>query len=121
MLIIMPMIILAMAVLSFLTFQNSKSLINREIDNKMRYQLSSTTEHIQTELTSHLKIPQTLARAMEATGDHIEQETVIAMIMKYLSTNSDTFGVGVWYEANQFKSYVNYLRPAIRWMKHPQD
>ena len=107
----MPMIILAMAVLSFLTYQNSKALINREIDNKMRYQLSSTAEHIQTELTAHLKIPQTLARAMEATGDHIEQETVIDMIMKYLSTNNDTFGVGVWFEANQFKSYVNYFGP----------
>lgn len=111
MLIIMPMVILAMVVLSLFTYENSKSLINREIENKMQYQLSSTSEYIETQLTAHLKIPETLARAVEVTGDYIEQETIIEMIMKYLSTNADTFGIGVWYEPKQFKSYVEYFGP----------
>ncbi|WP_373229347.1 methyl-accepting chemotaxis protein [Cohnella sp.] len=111
MLIIMPMIIAAMAVLSIFTYQNSKALINREIESKMQHQLSSTTEYIETQLTAHSKIPETLARALEATGDHIEQEVIIDMIMKYLSTNTDTFGVGVWYEPKQYKKHIEYFGP----------
>lgn len=111
MLIILPMIIVAMIVLSIFTYQNSKALINREIESKIQYQLSSTTEYIETQLTAHSKIPETLARALEATGDHIEQEVIIDMIMKYLSTNEDTFGVGVWYEPKQYKKHMEFFGP----------
>lgn len=111
MLIIMPMVVVAMVVLSIFTYQNSKALINREIESKMQHQLSATTEYIEKQLTAHSKIPETLARALEATGDHIEQEVIIDMIMKYLSTNEDTFGVGVWYEPKQYKKHMDYFGP----------
>ncbi|WP_123043306.1 methyl-accepting chemotaxis protein [Cohnella candidum] len=111
MLIVLPVVVAAMAALSAITYQNSKTLINREIESKMQQQLDATIQSIQTRLTAHAKIPETLARAVEASADHIEQEALIDMIMKFLSANADTFGVGVWFEPRQYKQYLEYFGP----------
>jgi len=105
------MIIMAMIVLSMLTYHYAESLLHQEISTKVENQLSTVTALIEGELAAHAKSPVTLARAIEATADHIEQEAMIDIIMKFLSSNDETFGVGVWFEPGQYKSYMEYFGP----------
>lgn len=112
--IILPMIILAMMLLSWFTYINSEGLINREIDTKMQYLLDSTIHEMQTKLTAHLKLPVTLARTIESAGDVISKDTqgkdaLYKMIQQYLTTNDETFGIGVWYEPYQYKKYLKFF------------
>ncbi|WP_410511327.1 methyl-accepting chemotaxis protein [Paenibacillus sp. BR2-3] len=103
---ILPMLLLAMALLSGFTYFSSKELMNQEIDTKMQYLLNATIEQMQNKLTAHLKLPETLARTMESTGDQISKDTMYSLIGKYLTTNEETFGIGVWYEPYQYKKYL---------------
>jgi methyl-accepting chemotaxis protein len=105
---ILPWLILSMFVLSALSYSYSKNIINAEIQDKMEYQLSSTINNMQTILTAHSKIPESLARTIEPVGDKIDKGKYFQIIQGLLSTNSDTFGVGIWYEPYQYKKYLQY-------------
>ncbi|WP_307445358.1 MULTISPECIES: methyl-accepting chemotaxis protein [unclassified Paenibacillus] len=102
------MLILSMFVLSALSYSYSKQMINAEIQDKMAYQLNATINNMQTILTAHSKIPESLARTIEPVGDKIDKGKYFQIIQGLLSTNPDTFGVGIWYEPYQYKNYLQY-------------
>ncbi|KRE69691.1 methyl-accepting chemotaxis protein [Paenibacillus sp. Soil750] len=105
---ILPMLILSMFALSALSYSYSKNIINAEIQDKMAYQLNATINNMQTILTAHSKIPESLARTIEPVGDKIDKGKYFQIIQGLLSTNPDTFGVGIWYEPYQYKNYLQY-------------
>ncbi|MDQ0877447.1 methyl-accepting chemotaxis protein [Paenibacillus sp. V4I3] len=105
---ILPLLILSMFVLSALSYSYSKQMINAEIQDKMAYQLNATINNMQTILTAHSKIPESLARTIEPVGDKIDKGKYFQIIQGLLSTNPDTFGVGIWYEPYQYKNYLQY-------------
>ncbi|CAN7758475.1 methyl-accepting chemotaxis protein [Paenibacillus sp. LjRoot56] len=105
---ILPMLILSMFTLSALSYSYSKNIINAEIQDKMAYQLNATINNMQTILTAHSKIPESLARTIEPVGDKIDKGKYFQIIQGLLSTNPDTFGVGIWYEPYQYKNYLQY-------------
>lgn len=49
-------------------------------------------------INSARKIPESLARTIEPVGDKIDKGKYFQIIQGLLSTNPDTFGVGIWYE-----------------------
>ena len=105
---ILPWLILSMFVLSALSYSYSKQIINAEIQDKMAYQLNATINNMQTILTAHSKIPESLARTIEPVGDKIDKGKYFQIIQGLLTTNPDTFGVGIWYEPYQYKNYLQY-------------
>ncbi|KRF06886.1 hypothetical protein ASG89_18770 [Paenibacillus sp. Soil766] len=105
---ILPWLILSMFVLFALSYSYSKQIINAEIQEKMEYQLNATINNMQTILTAHSKIPESLARTIEPVGDKIDKGKYFQIIQGLLSTNPDTFGVGIWYEPYQYKNYLQY-------------
>lgn len=105
---ILPWLLFSMFALSALSYNYSKQIINAEIQDKMAYQLSATINNMQTILTAHSKIPESLARTIEPVGDKIDKGKYFQIIQGLLSTNPDTFGVGIWYEPYQYKSYLQY-------------
>ncbi|WP_426452576.1 hypothetical protein ACP26L_11090 [Paenibacillus sp. S-38] len=74
----------------------------------MEYQLSSNIRSIQLILKAHSKIPESMARTIENVGMNLSKDNIFSIIEGLLSTNPDTFGVGVWYEPYQYKGYLKY-------------
>jgi len=105
---ILPWLILSIFILSTLSYRYSKNLINAEIQEKMEYKLSSTINSIQTLLTAHSKIPESMARSIEVIGTDVDKDKYYSIIQGLLTINPDTFGVGVWYEPYQYKKYLKY-------------
>lgn len=105
---ILPWLIVSLFVLSAGSYNFSKHMINAEIEGKMEYQLQATINNMQTLLTAHSKIPESLARTIEPVGDKIDKGKYFQIIQGLLTTNPDTFGVGIWYEPYQYKSYLQY-------------
>jgi methyl-accepting chemotaxis protein len=105
---ILPWLIVSLFVLSAGSYNYSKHMINAEIEGKMEYQLQATINNMQTLLTAHSKIPESLARTIEPVGDKIDKGKYFQIIQGLLTTNPDTFGVGIWYEPYQYKSYLQY-------------
>ena len=71
---LLPLIILSMLILSAISYQTSKNLINDEIDKQMNEKLDSTVSSIEKSLTNHSKIPVTLARTVEVVGNTMDKE-----------------------------------------------
>ncbi|NRF93793.1 methyl-accepting chemotaxis protein [Paenibacillus frigoriresistens] len=105
---ILPWLIVSMFVLSAVSYNYSKHIINAQIEEKMEYQLHATINNMQTLLTAHSKIPESLARTIEPVGDKIDKGKYFQIIQGLLTTNPDTFGVGIWYEPYQYKNYLQY-------------
>ncbi|MBV7276394.1 methyl-accepting chemotaxis protein [Clostridium sp. PL3] len=108
---ILPVIIIGMIILSFLSYQSAKTLINKEIQDKMAYLLQQTNQGIEKELLKHAAIPATLARTVEAAGKSMTKEDYKALVQKSITTNEETFGAGIWFEPYKYKKDVKLYAP----------
>lgn len=108
---LLPLIILSMLLLSAISYQTSKNLINNEIDKQMNEKLDSTVSSIEKSLTNHSKIPVTLARTVEVVGNTMDKEQYVSMLKSYINSNDETLGAGVWFEPYKYKSDVKYFGP----------
>lgn len=109
--IFMPIMIAAMLLLSFVSYQTSKSYINKEIDSKMDYKIDHTITSIQMVLEKHRRIPESLARAVETIGTQATKEQYAALMEKFAMINDATFGAGVWFEPNKYAPDMKYFGP----------
>lgn len=107
----MPVLIAAMLLLSFISYQASKSYINKEIDNKMGYKLDHVITSIEMVLEKHRRVPESLARIVEVDGNQMTKEQYAALLGKFAMINDASFGAGVWFEPNKYDPAVKYFGP----------
>jgi methyl-accepting chemotaxis protein len=109
--IFLPIIMLSVFVLSLLAYSSSKQIINEEIDSKMTTLLDNNIANIEQDLTKHLKIAEAIAKTAEASHMSIKKENLLNLFDKLISSNEDTLGAGVWFEANRFDPSLKYFGP----------
>lgn len=110
---VLPCVIISMLVLSVLSYQNSKSIINNEINFKMDFKINHIVESIEKSLENHSRIPNTLARTIESVGLHMTKEEYQSILKKYAAINKDTFGDGVWFEPFKYEKDKKYFGPYV--------
>lgn len=107
----LPTILLGIIILSIISYYSSKVLINKQVDNTMHLQLSSNINKIETNLQKHGEIPATLARTVESSLNTMTKENFMSLVQKAPTTNSDTFGTGIWFEPYKYNSDLKYFAP----------
>lgn len=110
---VLPCVIISMLVLSILSYENSKSIINNEINNKMEFEINHVVESIEKRLANHSRIPNTLARTIESVGLHMTKEEYQSILKKYAAINKDTLGDGVWFEPFKYEKDKKYFGPYV--------
>jgi len=110
---ILPLVILTMAAMSYFSYMNSKNIINAEIENKMNFSINQTTESMKRILVEHSRIPELLARTVEATGTQLSKQQYIEIFKKVISANSNTLGAGIWYEPYAYSKDQKYFGPYV--------
>jgi Methyl-accepting chemotaxis protein len=108
---ILPVIIIGMILLAFLSYQNAKTLIDKEIQDKMAYLLQQTIQGIEKKLLKHAAIPATLSRTVEAADGSMTKENYAALVQKSITTNEETFGIGIWFEPYKYKKDIKLYAP----------
>jgi len=108
---IIPIVLISMLTLCVLSYDNSKMLINKEIENKMEYKLSGTVQEIEKNLLKHSQIATTLARSVEASSNTMTKENFKLLVQKAPLTNKDTYGTGIWFEPFKYKKDIKYFGP----------
>ncbi len=96
--IVLSLAVLGMLSISLLGYFYSKSIINDEISEKMKYQAAYITEGIDKRLLKHDQLAITLAKAVESFIASEDEDTYKSAIEKVLETNEDTYGSGIWFE-----------------------
>lgn len=108
---ILPLTILSMGVLALMSYENSKNIINDEINQKMQYQLNSMVESTQKILLKHRKVAETLAKTVESSNGILIKDNYNLLVQNFVKTNDETYGCGVWFEPNKFNPNEKYYGP----------
>lgn len=108
---ILPVVFLSICIVTMVSYINSKSIIKSEVDKKMENQLNAATETINKSLLKHAMVPETLAKAVEASYDTMTENNYISLVKGIVSQDKETYGGAVWFEPFRFKQDIKYFAP----------
>lgn len=108
---LLPATILSTMALTTISYLNSKSAIDKEVQHKMDNQLSFTISNLDTHLHEHEMLASTLAKTVESSYNVLTKDNFVSLVSKAPTSNADTFGTGVWFEPNVYKDGVKYFGP----------
>lgn len=100
--IMLPLTILSMMVLYFISYEISKSILNNEVDDKMNATIDGVLGTIQESLSQDSRIPEALARNIEVSGTQMTEDQYVSMLKRYSSMSDQVLGVGAFFEPDQY-------------------
>jgi methyl-accepting chemotaxis protein len=108
--IILPIMLITLLAIIGFSYLYSKSLINKELDQKMQQQLNSITGNIQTDLVAHSKLTESLVKTIEASNPNDLSLVQYQQIMsRNLEANKETFGLGVFFAPYKYNSASEFF------------
>ena len=126
---LIPMILVAMAALSFFGYQAARNAIESAAQNEMDLCLALATESIQKSLVQNRLVAESVARGVEAVRNHLntapagtgaeaavpqeDQEAAIyqELLTSVVGSNDETFGGGIWFEPYAYRAGQQYFSP----------
>ncbi len=112
-LLILPLVLATLVIMSYTSYQYSRSLINNEIQQKMDYNIGQTVESINRILVAHSRIPEVLARTVEASGSALSKDEYLEVLKRIITANEATLGAGIWYEPYAYAPDQPYFGPYV--------
>lgn len=108
---ILPVFLITFIAIGIFAYSNAKGTISTEIEEKMNHQLKESIYSIQTDLQRHGQIPASISRSVEALGKGMKKDNFVSITQNSISTNEDTFGLGIWYEPYKYDTTLKYFSP----------
>ncbi|MBU5590369.1 methyl-accepting chemotaxis protein [Clostridium sp. MSJ-4] len=108
---ILPVILISMFVMNYISYEKSKNIINEKIELSMESQLEGNINLIQKSLLEHEQIAESLAKVTQATKSSLSKEQYAEMLREVILTNKDTYGAGIWFEPYKYKDELKYFGP----------
>ncbi|WP_027963706.1 methyl-accepting chemotaxis protein [Halalkalibacillus halophilus] len=110
-LIFVPFMIIAIAILSYFSYSFAKSELEEQIDDKMDYLSNEVILEMDSRLIGHQRLGETLSSVVSSSGMEMDQSEYEDLFERFLNLNEDTFGMGVWYEPYSYESDEEYFGP----------
>ena len=121
---VVPLVIVAMVLLSAIGHQSAEKIIRSDAEREMAQSLEIANEYISGALANNQLVAETLARAVEVTHSQMEalqasQGVTYAMdeaiyhdiLTDFVASNDDTFGGGIWFEPYAHRADREYYSP----------
>ncbi|MBC3796042.1 methyl-accepting chemotaxis protein [Acetobacterium tundrae] len=84
---------------------------NQQIEEQMNLQLNNTIGNVEKSLDNHSKVVSSLSKTIGITGTQMSIQEYSDLLTQNVSLNSDTYGIGVWYDYNGYKPELKYFGP----------
>jgi len=110
---ILPVIILAMAVLTLLSALSSKKIIEEQISAHMNSELSAQTSQIENYLNSVSNMARVMGRVVETSYTSTKMPVYESMLGKVVMDNDLVLGSGLWFEPNVYDPAKKYMGPYV--------
>lgn len=110
---ILPAIVLAMVVLTVISANSSRNIINRQIQSYMSSELRAQIGDIQEYLDIVSNTATTLSRSVGSTYLTTDLKTYEQMLSKVISDNDLVLGSGIWFEPYAYDSMQEYVGPYV--------
>ncbi len=101
---IVPLLLLTMITLSWVSYHYSAQIIESEVNAKMAFQSDLTLKTFSASLNGPMAIGETIARFTEKGTASITKEQYSAFLQNVIPSNSLIVGAGVWFEPFAYKS-----------------
>ncbi|PWK06310.1 methyl-accepting chemotaxis protein [Tumebacillus permanentifrigoris] len=105
----LPLLLLVLAGSAGFSYQYSKTIIQAEVEDKLRQQVASASNDLEIRLEQHAKITEALARDVESVGMTLKKDQYVTLVRNAVRANDDTFGMGVWFDNFAFQKDLKYF------------
>ncbi|WP_025680376.1 methyl-accepting chemotaxis protein [Paenibacillus massiliensis] len=106
---LLPAFIITLLLVTGFSYWYSGQLIQDQIKQRMSSQLSDISGQISGRLNIHSKLPEVVARSVEGQSTTYTLEQYRSILTKVLASNSDSFGVGIYFEPFRYDSATEYF------------
>ncbi|MFC5470307.1 methyl-accepting chemotaxis protein [Cohnella suwonensis] len=109
MLTILPLVLLTLIGVSMVSYLNSRTMIQDQIERTMAEQLNGTIQQLDNRFIAHGKTAEVFARTIENFASEFSLDQYDAMIGNALQSNGDTFGLGIFFEPDRHEAGKKYV------------
>lgn len=109
--IVLPLVIVSMSVITIVSYESSKKIINAQIKESMENNLNSKIEGTEKTLLKHAKVPEMLAKTVEISHKVYKKGDYEELLKKAADSNKETLGSGVWFEPYKFDDKLKSFGP----------
>ncbi|WP_025026642.1 methyl-accepting chemotaxis protein [Caldalkalibacillus mannanilyticus] len=110
---IIPVFILSIVTMTIFGYQYSKSLITKELTEKMQLQEQDIIGSMEKEFVEHSRIAEALAKQIGMQATSIDKVTIQKILSELIALNEETLGAGVWYEPYAYDPESKYVGPYV--------
>jgi methyl-accepting chemotaxis protein len=97
--------------MTFMSYSYGKRMVTSEISKKMTSELDDAFQKINNSLSTHSMVAKTLAKTAQTSGTTLNKSNYEELLKQTVSTNSETFGAGIWFEPYKYKNDINFFGP----------
>ena len=106
---IIPAFLATLLLVTIFSYNSSKNIIQGQLQEKMNIQMISTSNEIFSYLGVHSKVPEVLAHTLVSQASSFTLEDYRMMLSDALQSNSDTFGVGIYFDPYKYDAKEKYF------------
>lgn len=110
---ILPIVIVAMVILTIVSASNSRTIINNQIQAQMSAELKAQNNTIKSYLDSVSSMAQDISIMVGKTYTSTEMDTYLSILEQTIQTNDLVLGSGLWFEPNIYQADEKYVGPYV--------
>ncbi|MBU3218914.1 methyl-accepting chemotaxis protein [Clostridium algidicarnis] len=108
---ILPIILVAMFVMNYISYAKSKNIISEKVEVSMKNQLEGNKNLIEKSLVENGQIAESLSKVAQLAMDSLSKEQYGEMLREMILTNKETYGAGIWFEPYRYEEKSKYFGP----------
>ena len=109
----LPIVIFAMAVLTLISVQSSKSIIDKQINERMKTELNAQKNGINEQLNIVGRTARDLSRMVGSTYKNTDIASYEEMLTELVKDNPNVLGCGIWFEPFAYDAGQEYMGPYV--------
>lgn len=111
--VILPVVILAMLLLTAVIGFSSRDIINDQIDSRMQEELSAQSGVMGEDLHTVSSMAQSISRVVSTTYQTTSMDTYEKMLGELIQDNDMVSGSGLWFEPYAYQADAEYMGPYV--------
>lgn len=111
--VILPVVILAMLLLTAVIGFSSRDIINNQIDSRMQEELSAQSGVMGEDLHTVSSMAQSISRVVATTYQTTSMDTYEKMLGELIQDNDMVSGSGLWFEPYAYQADAEYMGPYV--------
>ncbi|MBU3208057.1 methyl-accepting chemotaxis protein [Clostridium algidicarnis] len=108
---ILPVILLSMFVMNYISYEKSKKIISEKTEVSMKNQLEGNKNLIEKSLVENGQVSESLSKVAKLAMNSLSKEQYSEILREIILTSKETYGAGIWFEPYKYEEKSKYFGP----------